>query len=165
MNFEQELTIEVRELEQQLDVAREFCRQYQIENKQLRESTADCYEKNLDLNLENFELKVQLTALEKSLEDLQDKYEDVTSQEHSIPELRGQLLDSFAEKQKVLCCVERLTLSVTNTVKERDELMRKNNHLQFLLDSVMLEYCPDEMTEEQMENWKKAHKKSNLEIL
>ena len=88
----------MQELEQQLDVAREFCRQYQIESKQLRESTADCYEKNLNLNLENFELKA------------------------------------------------------------------KNNHLQFLLDSVMLEFCPDEMSEEQMENWKKAQKKSNLEI-
>ena len=90
--YEYEMSGEVRILEQQLDVAREFCRQYQLENKQLRESTADCYEKNLDLNLENFELKNQ------------------------------------------------------------------NTHLQFLLDSVMLEYCPDEMTEDQMETWKNAQR-------
>ncbi len=79
--------------EQQLDVAREFCRQLQIENKKLKAATTECYEKNLDLNLENFELKA------------------------------------------------------------------KNAQLQFLLDSVMLEYCPDEMTDEQMENWSKHQKK------
>ena len=33
---EYEMSAEVRELEQQLDVAREFCRQYQVENKQLK---------------------------------------------------------------------------------------------------------------------------------
>ena len=80
------------ELEQQLDVAREFCRQCQMENKKLKAATTECYEKNLDLNLENFELKA------------------------------------------------------------------KKDHLQFLLDSIMLEHCPDEMTEEQMENWKNAQR-------
>ena len=38
------------------------------------------------------------------------------------------------------------------------ELKKSNSHLQFLLDSIMLEYCPNEMTEEQMENWKKAQR-------
>lgn len=46
-----------------------------------------------------------------------------------------------------------------------EELEKGKDHLQFLLDSVMLEYCPEEMTEEQMENWSKHQKKSNLEIL
>lgn len=31
----------MQELEQQLDVAREFCRQYQLENKQLREQLCE----------------------------------------------------------------------------------------------------------------------------
>lgn len=93
-----EICEELEDSKRQLEVSAEFCRQYQIKNAQLRVSTADCYKKNLDLNLENFELKAKV------------------------------------------------------------------NHLQFLLDSVMLEFCPDEMTEEQMENWKKAQKKSNSEI-
>ncbi len=75
-----------------LELAAEFCRQLQIENKKLKAATTECYEKNLDLNLENFELKAN------------------------------------------------------------------RDHLQFLLDSVMLEHCPDEMTEEQMDNWKKAQR-------
>jgi len=37
MNSEYEMSEEVRSLEQQLDCATEFCRQYQIENKQLKE--------------------------------------------------------------------------------------------------------------------------------
>ena len=94
-----ELCEELEDSQRQLEVAAEFCRQYQIESKalsventQLKASTADCYEKNLDLNLENFELKA------------------------------------------------------------------KNNHLQFLLDSVMLEHCPSEMTHEQIDNWQKAQR-------
>lgn len=41
---EYEMSAEVRELEQQLDVAREFCRQYQVENKQLKEQLAKAHE-------------------------------------------------------------------------------------------------------------------------
>ena len=46
---------------------------------------------------------------------------------------------------------------------ENAQLKAKLNHLQFLLDSVMLEVCSDEMTEEQMENWKKHQQR--VEIL
>lgn len=39
-----------------------------------------------------------------------------------------------------------------------DEYERKIAHQQYLIDSLMIEYCPDEMTEEQWENWK-AHQR------
>lgn len=71
---------------------------------------------------------------------------------------RLQVVEKYAEN-------EALVNDNEQQVKRIAELEIQNNHLQFLLDSVMLEYCPDEMTEEQMENWKKAQKKSNLEIL
>lgn len=100
------LLSELRSLEQQLDVAREFCRQLQIENEKLKAATTECYEKNLDLNLENFELK-----------------------------------------------------------SKNAQLVIENNHLQFLLDSVMLEYCPNEMTEEQMKNWSKHQRKVDTSSL
>lgn len=83
----------------QLEVAAEFCRQYQIENAQLKE-------------------KLQIRD------------------------------NQLASKKAVI-----------------EELEKDKDHLQFLLDSVMLEFCPDEMTEEQMENWKNHQRKSNLEIL
>lgn len=82
-----------------LEVAAEFCRQYQIENAQLKE-------------------KLQIRD------------------------------NQLASKKAVI-----------------EELEKDKDHLQFLLDSVMLEFCPDEMTEEQMENWKNHQRKSNLEIL
>jgi len=34
-------------------------------------------------------------------------------------------------------------------------LRKKVKHLQFRVDSLMLEYCPDEMTKKQKKNWAK----------
>ena len=92
-----ELCEELEDSQRKLEVAAEFCRQYQIENAQLKE-------------------KLQIRD------------------------------NQLASKKAVI-----------------EELEKEKDHLQFLLDSVMLEYCPDEMTEEQIENWSKHQKKSNLE--
>ena len=35
----------------------------------------------------------------------------------------------------------------------RDVLLRNIEYLQSEIDSLMLEYCPDEMTKEQKDNW------------
>ncbi len=43
-----------------------------------------------------------------------------------------------------------------------DEYKRKIAHQQYLIDSLMIEYCPDEMTEEQWENWKVHQRKVEL---
>lgn len=40
------------------------------------------------------------------------------------------------------------------------ELERLAAHRQFLIDSLMLEYCPDEMTEEQVANYEKHQTKA-----
>lgn len=38
------------------------------------------------------------------------------------------------------------------------DLRRENGALQAKIDRLMLEYCPDEMTEEQLENWGMAQR-------
>ena len=48
-----------QELEQQLDAAREFCRQLQIENKQLKAQSNADNELNLQLNLKIMELQAE----------------------------------------------------------------------------------------------------------
>lgn len=42
--------------------------------------------------------------------------------------------------------------------KKVKELEATIEHQQFLIDNLMLEYCPDEMTKEQMDNWAKHQK-------
>lgn len=49
--------------------------------------------------------------------------------------------------------VEDLEKEVTKVIAERDTLSAENAHKQARIDSLMLEYCPDEMTSEQVENW------------
>ena len=48
--------------------------------------------------------------------------------------------------------------------KQRDFAERKIEELQAKIDSLMLEYCPQEMTEEQVANWGKHQVKSDIEI-
>ena len=43
----------------------------------------------------------------------------------------------------------------TNCADLLDAALSELEHRQFLIDSLMLEYCPDEMSEEQQENWAK----------
>lgn len=110
---EYEMYEDVRSLERQLDVAAEFCRQYQIEIAKLKAKNEFIEDAARDYERENIFLK--------------------------------------SENQTLNMCVE-------DSEKACQELVRKNNHLQFLLDSVMIEYCPDQMTEEQMKNWSKHQK-------
>lgn len=110
----------MHELEQQLDVAAEFCRQYQIEIAKLKAKNEFIEDAARDYERENTFLK--------------------------------------SENQTLNMCVEDSEKACQELVRKNNCLVRDKNHLQFLLDSVMIEYCPDEMTEEQMENWKKAQK-------
>ena len=133
-----ELCEELEDSQRQLEVAAEFCRQYQIEIARLKVDLYSEKEKNR-VQFENSKLNMENI---KNL--LNEAYEDNSAKQRVIEELKYEIdgMTDENQTQKVL-----------------------NNHLQFLLDSVMLEFCPDEMTEEQMENWKKHQKKSNLEIL
>ncbi len=126
-----ELCEELKESQRQLDVAREFCRQYQIEIARLKVDLYSEKEKNR-VQFENSKLNMENI---KNL--LNEAYEDNSAKQRVIEELKYEIdgMTDENQTQKVL-----------------------NNHLQFLLDSVMLEYCPDEMTEKQMENWKKAQR-------
>jgi hypothetical protein len=42
------------------------------------------------------------------------------------------------------------------------ELEKKVQHLQSKIDSLMLEFCPDEMTKEQKENWAEHQQSDNI---
>ncbi len=48
--------------------------------------------------------------------------------------------------------------------KQRDFAERKVEELPAKIDSLMLEYCPDEMTEAQIKNWGKHQVKSDVRI-
>jgi len=62
----------------------------------------------------------------------------------------------------------------TNNMKRQDvvehyktkaliqKLERQLEHSQQLIDRLMLEYCPDEMTEEQIKNWEEHQVKSDI---
>lgn len=51
---------------------------------------------------------------------------------------------------------------ILKTFKSKDDLIRKQQaeiaSMQAKIDALMLEYCPDEMTKEQMDNWEKHQK-------
>jgi len=52
--------------------------------------------------------------------------------------------------------IGNIELSLIGRVNTYTEQIRKDKAaLQSKIDSLMLEYCPDEMTEEQIENWEK----------
>lgn len=47
------------------------------------------------------------------------------------------------------------TANIEDIIKD---FRKENEYLQSKIDELMLEYCPDEMTEEQLNNWKKHQK-------
>lgn len=53
---------------------------------------------------------------------LEDHIVELTSEEHSIPELRNQLQNEFEEKRKCYFTISQLQKASTNLVKERDAL-------------------------------------------
>jgi len=58
--------------------------------------------------------------------------------------------------------IQKLTESADyQMAKEIDDLQKQNAALQAKVDSLMLEYCPDEMTREQLDNWGKHQEPSN----
>ena len=50
------------------------------------------------------------------------------------------------------------------TMKERDFLLRENAALQAKIDSLMLEFCPEEMTKEQLDNWERHQRISEVKL-
>jgi len=63
----------------------------------------------------------QVQELTKERDELQDQITELTSEEHSIPELRNQLQEAYEEKRKCYFAVRQQALTIKNLVKECDE--------------------------------------------
>jgi chaperonin cofactor prefoldin len=66
-----------------------------------------------------------LEALQAEVERLENRIEDLTSEEHSIPELRQQIHESFEEKRKCYFAVSQYEKANANLRTERDALQAK----------------------------------------
>ena len=63
-----------------------------------------------------------LQSQAERIAELEDRITELTSEEHSIPELRQMLDDSYAEKQKCYFALSQHQLAHTNLLTERDTL-------------------------------------------
>lgn len=63
--------------------------------------------------------------LRAKLEQLEVRYDEVVSEEHSTAELRAQLWEAFDEKKKCYFAVEQYQKANSNLIAERDELRAK----------------------------------------
>jgi len=67
-------------------------------------------------------LDAEVEALTKERDDLQDRITELTSEEHSIPELRNQLQEAYEEKRKCYFAVSQQAKTIKNLIKENNEL-------------------------------------------
>jgi len=44
------------------------------------------------------------------------------------------------------------------------QLEKECEHRQYLIDSLMIEHCPDDMTKAQMNNWEKHQKQTTINL-
>lgn len=65
--------------------------------------------------------------------------------------------ESMAHMWEAGC--QRISEEHKKVLVENDQLKRDNAALQAKIDALMLEYCPDEMTQAQLDNWA-AHQKA-----
>jgi hypothetical protein len=91
-----------------------------------------------------------IAMVEATLQDLSDSKFDVSV-------LEGKLSVQTGELQVKLDVAEDGWHMANGTadlaMKHRDEAEATINALQYQIDMLMLEYCPDEMTADQIENW------------
>ncbi len=77
-----------------------------------------------------------------------------------FPSNKTKQIEQLQEESKAyensarICHEWNLQISLKNM-----ELEAENEYLQYQIDKLMIEYCPDEMTEEQMKNWEKSQQK------
>lgn len=55
-----------------------------------------------------------------------------------------------------------LETALATASKQEDHFRKLTDSKQAVIDRLMLEYCPSEMTEEQLENWAKHQRRSTL---
>jgi uncharacterized protein (DUF3084 family) len=99
-----------------------------------------------DFEKERDTLRVQIEAL-------QVRYDDVTSEEHSIPELRKQLWDAFDEKQKCYAAVSRYQIANKNLIEERDALQAQVEALSAALRNLQSADWVEVMRDGQLVTW------------
>lgn len=162
--------------ERQLDCAAEYCRQFSLEIKKLKERVEELESQlsavpaqestNEQLQTENAKLKEESQNYENAVRIVQGWCGEITL-------ANGELRKANAAQAKEIThwkanhadLKERLYVATHRTDLPSDRLplfddyKRKIAHQQFLIDSLMIEYCPDEMTVEQLENWKVHQRK------
>ena len=85
-----------------------------------------------------------------------------------LAKLREQVRDVYATAADPLALDLASTLNNVGTELEQlraecERLRRDAELKQAKVDSLMLEYCPDEMSQEQLENWKHHQRKATPE--
>lgn len=58
--------------------------------------------------------------------------------------------------------IKPVAIEIAAQVSVNEQQVKYIAHQQFLIDTLMIEYCPDEITEEQWENWKIHQRKVEL---
>lgn len=93
----------------------------------------------------------QIIWLEQRVRELEAKIEDLVSVEHSVPELRNQLQDAFADKQKCHFAVSQYQKANHNLLKENIKLRTKVSELQVFRDMAFMAHPNIDIDIEQME--------------
>lgn len=93
----------------------------------------------------------QIIWLEQRVRELEAKIEDLLSVEHSVPELRNQLQDAFADKQKCQFAVAQYQKANHNLLKENIKLRTKVSELQVFRDMAFMAHPNIDIDIEQME--------------
>jgi predicted RNase H-like nuclease (RuvC/YqgF family) len=88
-------------------------------------------------------------AQEAEIEDLKRQLQEAEADKYRLSRERDEIKDRYEAATKYWNPVYELLLT------EKNELEKKLQEAQAKIDSLMLEYCPDEMTPEQIENWKR----------
>ena len=73
--------------------------------------------------------------------------------------LLNELNDVWSDKEKICFAGSSLSRLITEIEKQQNQIDRQ----QAKIDSLMLEYCPTEMTKEQLESWGEHQTKSSIQ--
>jgi chromosome segregation ATPase len=82
------------------------------------------------------ELTVMLNESAAKVDALEDRISDLTSEEHSIPELRQELIDQLEEKRKCYFAVSQYQKANDNLIKERDALTKDAERYRAIRDGL-----------------------------
>ena len=84
-------------------------------------------------------------------------YETIDSKNHTINNL-------LSVVERLLKVIEVETNDKNVDKQKIDELLKELGAKQAKIDELMLEYCPEEMTKKQFDDWAKHQKSSNFSV-